>query len=137
LAGGWGDDFTAAYLLDVRSQTWAIGQSRDHASHLRMPALWAQDALQNQDGQRHTIESGGRMSENFVPAWVENKLQPKKADQELELLRHFFDSWEALHAIKGDKRNPEIRQRAEQAAQVLVDAAMAIRAYRVPPLNGG
>ena len=50
--------------------------------------------------------------------------------QELDLLRKFFESWEALHGITGDKRNPDIRRQAENAAQALIDAAQPLRILR-------
>jgi hypothetical protein len=46
---------------------------------------------------------------------------------ELGMLRRFFDCWEALHAIPNDK---EHRRKSEQAAQLLVDTAHAVRRFR-------
>ncbi len=50
-------------------------------------------------------------------------------DLEVYLLRDFFDKWEALHAIKRDKLH---RNKQEQAAQSLVEAAYAVRHFRSP-----
>lgn len=62
---------------------------------------------------------------------TEKAMTPAQQDSyELTMLRAFFDAWEALHAIKGDKRNPEIRAQYEQAAQTLVDAAHPLRILR-------
>jgi len=72
-------------------------------------------------------------NEQFIPAWAKQVLskpeQEAVADvkMELEMLRAFFDAWEDLHAIPNLPKN---RQRSEQAAQTLVDAASAIRALR-------
>ena len=59
---------------------------------------------------------------------VDRALAPQRPkDLELIMLRTFFDAWERLHAIKGDKRKPEIRKKCEEAAQELVTAADAVR----------
>lgn len=48
---------------------------------------------------------------------------------ELDLLRTFFNSWESLHALgPGDKNSLEHKM----AAQLLVDAAQAVRVFRQP-----
>jgi hypothetical protein len=46
---------------------------------------------------------------------------------ETDMLRRFFDCWEALHAIPNDGKH---KAKSEQAAQLLVDTAHAIRAFR-------
>ena len=72
-------------------------------------------------------------NEQFIPAWANQVLSKPDAEaladvkQELEMLRAFFSAWENLHAIPNVPKN---RQKAEQAAQMLVDAAHAIRALR-------
>ena len=48
---------------------------------------------------------------------------------ELALLKAFYMAWERLHAINGDKRNPEVRKQHEAAAQALVDAAQPLRKH--------
>ena len=53
-----------------------------------------------------------------------------KPNVELDMLRIFYNAWENLHGIKGDKRNPDVRRKAEDAAQALVDAAEPLRALR-------
>lgn len=50
-------------------------------------------------------------------------------DVELDMLREFFDCWEALHAIR---KHPVHRRQQEAAAQRLVDCAHTIRAFRQP-----
>ncbi len=77
------------------------------------------------------------MSEPMMPAWAE-KLErtTPNAALELEMLRHFFASWEALHNLPQDKDH---RKKAEAAAQVLVDAAQSIYTLRgegIRQLNG-
>jgi hypothetical protein len=63
-------------------------------------------------------------------ARVEKTMVKPDTTLELTMLRAFFESWEALHAITGDKRNPEIRKQYEDAAQALIDAAHPLRALR-------
>jgi hypothetical protein len=46
---------------------------------------------------------------------------------ECDMLRRFFDCWENLHAIPNEHKN---KHKSEQAAQLLVDTAYAIRAFR-------
>jgi hypothetical protein len=50
-------------------------------------------------------------------------------DSELLMLRSFYEAWEALHAIPNDRLH---RNKAEHAAQALVDAAHALRAFKQP-----
>ena len=69
----------------------------------------------------------GTANEPMMPAWAERELEKPSSQVELEMLRHFFDSWEALHAIPNERGN---RSKSEAAAQVLVDAAHAVRAMR-------
>ncbi len=54
-------------------------------------------------------------------------------EQELEVLREFFDLWVAFHSIQRGHR-----QEQELAAQRMVDAANTIKAMREKPviLNG-
>ena len=55
-------------------------------------------------------------------------------DQELEMLREFFDCWTAFHSIQRGHREQQ-----ELAAQRMVDAANTIKAWRQKPpavLNG-
>ena len=53
-------------------------------------------------------------------------------EQELEVLREFFDLWVAFHSIQRGHR-----QEQELAAQRMVDAANSIKAAREPQhLNG-
>lgn len=55
-------------------------------------------------------------------------------DQELELLREFFDCWVAFHSIQRGHRAEQ-----EVAAQRMVDAANTVKAFRAPApvtLNG-
>ena len=57
---------------------------------------------------------------------------------ELEMLKEFFDCWEAFHATPKDRLH---RHQLERAAQNLLDAANTVRAYRkgeplVLTLNG-
>jgi len=49
---------------------------------------------------------------------------------ELEMLREFFDCWEALHRLARQVAVP--RRMKENAAQRLVDAAGTIRTFRNP-----
>jgi len=49
---------------------------------------------------------------------------------ELEMLREFFDCWEALHRLARQMAVP--RRMKENAAQRLVDAADTIRNFRNP-----
>jgi hypothetical protein len=49
---------------------------------------------------------------------------------ELEMLREFFDCWEALHRLAKQVAVP--RRMKENAAQRLVDAADSVRAFRHP-----
>ena len=71
------------------------------------------------------------MNDPLMPAWVEKQFGPKQdSDLERRMLWAFFDAWEALHSIKGDKRNPDIRAKYESAAQTLVDAAHPLQAMR-------
>ncbi len=68
------------------------------------------------------------MSNLMMPAWVEPHFnREKNAELELQMLRHFYESWEYLHAIPNDKDH---RKNSEAAAQVLVDAAHSLRALR-------
>jgi hypothetical protein len=57
------------------------------------------------------------------------KAAPQTSD-ELPLLWAFFDAWEALHAIQGDKRNMAVKKKYEDAAQALVEAAQPLRVKR-------
>ena len=62
-----------------------------------------------------------------------NKSAPITVPQdsmELTVLRSFFDAWDRLHHIKGDKRNPDVRKKYEAAAQELVDISIAVREVR-------
>ena len=53
-------------------------------------------------------------------------------EQELEMLREFFDLWVAFHSIQRGHR-----QEQELAAQRMVDTANAIKALKPPQhLNG-
>ena len=55
-------------------------------------------------------------------------------EQELEMLREFFDCWVAFHSIQAGHR-----QQQELAAQRMVDSANTIKTYRGQPaqaLNG-
>jgi len=55
-------------------------------------------------------------------------------EQELEMLRQFFDLWVAFHSIQRGHREQQ-----EFAAQQMVSAANTIKAFRAPPpqvLNG-
>ena len=52
-------------------------------------------------------------------------------EQELEMLREFFDCWVAFHSIQ--RRD---REQQELAAQRMVDAANTIKAYRKPQEHG-
>ena len=66
----------------------------------------------------------------IMPPWVEQAMiNTPDSDTELMLLRHFFDCWESLHAIPKIKAN---RKQQEEAAQLLVDSAHAVRKYRTP-----
>lgn len=49
-------------------------------------------------------------------------------DMELEMLREFFDCWEAFHKHASNKLEP--RRYLEQAAQRLTDAANSYRAFK-------
>lgn len=75
-------------------------------------------------------------NEQFVPPWAEKTLGPRTVeistvvDEQKQMLWAFYDAWEALHAIKGDKRNPDIRKQYEAAAKALVDAAQPLRILR-------
>lgn len=63
----------------------------------------------------------------FVPQWAKAELDSPSVAAELEVLREFFDCWEALHAIPHDKLH---RKQLEQAAQRLTDAAQSVRSFR-------
>lgn len=55
-------------------------------------------------------------------------------EQELEMLREFFDCWVAFHGVQRGHREQQ-----ELAAQRMVDAANTIKAFRQPApqvLNG-
>ena len=52
--------------------------------------------------------------------------------QELEMLRVFYEAWEALHRIPHDPRNRTLQ---ENAAQALVDAANTVRRVRQPRIQ--
>lgn len=68
--------------------------------------------------------------QQFTPAWAASVLGPKPdSTLELKLLWAFFGAWEALHAIPNTQGN---RRKAEAAAEVLVDAAHALRTLRAP-----
>jgi len=54
----------------------------------------------------------------------------RQALTELEMLREFFDCWEALHRLAKQVAVP--RRMKENAAQRLVDAADTIRGFRNP-----
>jgi hypothetical protein len=67
-------------------------------------------------------------NEPFIPAWVEASLQNgSSAKMELDMLRDFYESWEAFHSIPNIQGN---RKKLEVASQVMVDAAHAIRAFK-------
>ncbi len=77
------------------------------------------------------------MNQPLVPTWVEKELESPNSQTELELLRNFYKAWQELHTIKGDRRISSVRHKHEQAAQMLVDAAMAINVlYHPMMLNG-
>ncbi len=72
------------------------------------------------------------MSDQFIPQWAEREL----ADQahvraEVTLLVGFYEAWKALHAIPNDKLH---RNKAERAAQTLVEISDQIETLRKPPL---
>lgn len=68
------------------------------------------------------------MNTPLVPSGVESYFnREKNTELELQMLRHFFASWEALHNLPHDKDH---RKKAEAAAQVMVDAAQAIYTLR-------
>ncbi len=68
------------------------------------------------------------MNSPLVPEGVESYFNKEKnTELELQMLRHFFSSWEALHNVPKDKDH---RKKSEAAAQVLVDAAQAIYTLR-------
>ncbi len=70
------------------------------------------------------------MNQPFVPAWAEYELGDKTtAKLEIQMHREFFEAWEALHSIPNDKLH---RNKAEQAAQKLVDISHAIKRLREP-----
>ena len=69
-------------------------------------------------------------NQQFMPAWAEKTLGPKpNTDLERSLLWAFFDAWEALHAIPNCQGN---RKKSELAAELLVEAAHAVRTLRAP-----
>ena len=84
------------------------------------------------------MASNGRsMNSPLVPAGVEAHFnREKNTELELQMLRHFFASWQALHNLP--REDKDHRKKAEAAAQVLVDAAQSIVALREQPrvLNG-
>lgn len=67
-------------------------------------------------------------------AVVERPVQPKAApvvkSESEKLLWDFFNAWEALHAVQGDKRKMEVKKKCEDAAQRMVEAAHAVKIYR-------
>lgn len=72
----------------------------------------------------------------LVPKWVEQKLAEENTPSEVQLLRNFYKSWQDLHSIN----HPHTRQnrpQAEQAAQVLVDASLALNAFYHPIMLNG
>lgn len=77
------------------------------------------------------------MTEPFMPAWAELELAGKDhAAAEIKLHREFFEAWETLHSIPNDRMH---RNKAERAAQQLVDLAQTIKRMRQPAgrvLNG-
>lgn len=62
----------------------------------------------------------------FIPAWAEKELvKPSAFDKaELDTLRAFYLSWEALHGIANDSLH---RKQKEEAAQCLVGQAHVLR----------
>lgn len=64
----------------------------------------------------------------IVPA--EKVAQAEALLTELEMLREFFDCWEALHRLAKQVAVP--RRMKENAAQRLVDAADTVRSFRNP-----
>lgn len=69
------------------------------------------------------------MNNLIVPKWADAHFNKEKnTELELQMLRHFFNSWDSLHNLPRD--DPEHRKKAEAAAQVLVDAAQSIYALR-------
>jgi len=73
---------------------------------------------------------GTEMNE-LVPAPSEAQIEAaRQALTELEMLREFFDCWEALHRLAKQVAVP--RRMKENAAQRLVDAADTIRGFRNP-----
>lgn len=48
---------------------------------------------------------------------------------ELELLRLFFDAWEALHALGAKKKPGRPSMEHQAAAELLVQRAMAVRNF--------
>lgn len=74
------------------------------------------------------------MNQRLIPEWVEKKLD--ESPTEVLLLRNFYRAWQDLHNIQ----HPHVRankQRMEQAAQELVDAAMAVNAFYHPVILNG
>lgn len=71
------------------------------------------------------------MNENDPFVLMERTMKVmEKPSPELEMLRIFYNAWEHLHSISGDKRNPDVRKAAENAAQALVHAAEPLRVLR-------
>ena len=57
------------------------------------------------------------------------KQAPVDTELERKLLWSFYDAWEALHAIPNESKN---RRKSELAAEMLVEAAHALRTIRAP-----
>ena len=57
------------------------------------------------------------------------KQAPVDTELERKLLWAFYDAWEALHAIPNEPKN---RRKSEIAAEMLVEAAHALRTIRAP-----
>ena len=76
------------------------------------------------------------MNQPLIPEWAERKLAEESSPSEVMLLRNFYRCWQDLHNIQ----HPHVRankQRMEQAAQELVDAAMAVNAFYHPVILNG
>jgi len=60
----------------------------------------------------------------FIPDWAEAQLRGNAhVAVEHKMLREFFNAWQDLHSIPNDKLH---RNKAERAAQALIDKAHAI-----------
>lgn len=78
---------------------------------------------------RHISFGGSQLSAVCNECSEERPLSIDDSATELDMLREFYDSWQAFHATPKDRLH---RHKLERAAQSLVDIRDAIERYRDP-----